>query len=54
MTASLFSTVAAILDKAMAEQFADLVDAGVEPTTALERVAGLLVSPVSTETKTLE
>lgn len=40
--------------RTMAEEFADLIAAGVEPKTALERVAGLLVSPVSTETKTLE
>jgi hypothetical protein len=34
-------------DKAMAEQFADLVDAGVPPTTALERVAKMRASAAS-------
>ena len=38
-------------DKAMAEEFADLVDAGVAPTTALERVAGLRASAASEATE---
>lgn len=37
--------------KEMAERFADLVDAGVPPTTALERVAGLRASAASAATE---
>lgn len=38
--------------KTMAELFSDLVDAGVAPKTALERVAGLRASAASEDTKT--
>lgn len=38
--------------KAMAEEFMGLVAAGVEPKTALERVAGLRASAASAATET--
>lgn len=39
-------------DKTKAEEFADLVDAGVPPAEALERVVGMRASAASAATET--